>query len=59
MAQKSLKSLLGLSSIKVLELEGLAPSAFCGMVLSDYGADVIHVARPDPPVGISSSLDIL
>ncbi len=34
-----------LSHIKVLELEGLAPSVHCGMILADYGADVTILAR--------------
>lgn len=53
------QALRSLSKIKVLELEGLAPSAFCGMILSDYGADVIHIVRPEPPIGIDSDHDIL
>lgn len=32
-----------LSSIVVLELAGLAPAPFCGMMLQDLGADVIRV----------------
>ncbi|KAL6449424.1 hypothetical protein ACFW04_000775 [Cataglyphis niger] len=34
-----------LKKIKVLELAGLAPGPFCGMVLSDFGASVIRVDR--------------
>ncbi len=34
-----------LDGVKVLEMAGLAPSPFCGMVLSDFGADVIVVDR--------------
>ena len=56
---KTFKALSSLSPIKVFELEGLAPSAFCGMLLSDYGSDVIQVVRPDPPLNIPSELDIL
>lgn len=35
-----------LSNLRVVELEGLAPSVFCGQVLADYGAQVVVVARP-------------
>jgi alpha-methylacyl-CoA racemase len=34
-----------LDGIKVLEMAGLAPSPFCGMILSDFGADVMVVDR--------------
>lgn len=34
-----------LQSIRVLELAGLAPAPFAGMVLSDFGADVIRIDR--------------
>jgi crotonobetainyl-CoA:carnitine CoA-transferase CaiB-like acyl-CoA transferase len=35
-----------LHSVRVLELAGLAPAPFAGMVLSDFGADVIRIDRP-------------
>jgi alpha-methylacyl-CoA racemase len=34
-----------LDGVKVLELAGLAPSPFCGMILADFGADVVVVDR--------------
>jgi alpha-methylacyl-CoA racemase len=34
-----------LSGITVLELAGLAPAPFCGMILADFGADVIKVDK--------------
>ena len=51
-----------LSGIKVVELQGIGPGPFCGMMLADMGATVIRVDRaanvpaaaPDAP-----SLDIL
>ncbi len=51
-----------LSGIKVVELQGIGPGPFCGMMLADMGATVIRVDRaanvpaaaPDSP-----SLDIL
>lgn len=37
-----------LSGIRVLELAGIGPGPFCGMVLSDLGADVVRIERPGP-----------
>ncbi|KAI9319710.1 alpha-methylacyl-CoA racemase [Dichotomocladium elegans] len=39
-------SLLPLSDIVVLELGGLAPVPYAGMILADFGAKVIRVDRP-------------
>eukprot|EP00095_Tigriopus_kingsejongensis_P000541 maker-scaffold212_size255419-snap-gene-0.12 protein:Tk00541 transcript:maker-scaffold212_size255419-snap-gene-0.12-mRNA-1 annotation:"unnamed protein product" len=36
---------MALRGVRVLELAGLAPSPFCGMILSDFGADVIRVDK--------------
>jgi alpha-methylacyl-CoA racemase len=35
-----------LSKIRVLEFAGLGPVPFCGMMLSDMGADVLRIDRP-------------
>ncbi|MET0987044.1 MAG: CaiB/BaiF CoA-transferase family protein [Steroidobacteraceae bacterium] len=35
-----------LHGIKVIEIEGLGPAPFCGMMLADAGADVITITRP-------------
>ncbi|CAM0139825.1 hypothetical protein VKS41_000808 [Umbelopsis sp. WA50703] len=37
---------LALKGIKVIELSGLAPAPFAGMILADNGATVIRVDRP-------------
>nr|XP_002730894.1 PREDICTED: alpha-methylacyl-CoA racemase-like [Saccoglossus kowalevskii] len=34
-----------LSDVKVIEFGGLAPGPFAGMILADYGADVIKIER--------------
>ena len=34
-----------LKNIKVLELAGLAPAPMAGMILSDFGANVIRIDR--------------
>jgi len=35
-----------LEGVKVIELSGLAPAPFCGMILADFGADVTVIGRP-------------
>jgi len=37
-----------LTGIKVVELAGIGPGPFCGMMLADMGADVLRVDRLDP-----------
>ncbi len=37
-----------LSGIRIVELAGIGPGPFCGMVLADHGAEVIQVERPGP-----------
>lgn len=34
-----------LSGLRVIELEGLGPAPFCGMLLADLGADVVSIGR--------------
>src|SRR3954470_16744572 len=34
-----------LSSVRVLELVGLGPGPYCGMLLADLGADVLRIDR--------------
>ncbi|XP_011505838.1 PREDICTED: alpha-methylacyl-CoA racemase [Ceratosolen solmsi marchali] len=45
---------MSLRGIKVIELAGLAPVPFCGMLLADFGATVIRIDKFDEP-----SLDCL
>lgn len=35
-----------LSGIRIVEFAGIGPGPFCGMLLSDMGADVIRIDRP-------------
>lgn len=35
-----------LAGIRILEMAGIGPGPFCGMMLADHGADVIRVERP-------------
>ncbi|EFA04186.1 alpha-methylacyl-CoA racemase [Tribolium castaneum] len=46
---------MALRGIRVLELAGLAPAPFCGMVLSDFGASVLRIDK----VGANIDLDCL
>ncbi len=34
-----------LDGIRVIEMAGLAPAPYCGMILADFGADVVRVDR--------------
>lgn len=36
-----------LQGLRILEFAGLGPTPFCGMLLSDMGADVVRIDRPD------------
>jgi len=38
-----------LSGLKVLEFAGIGPAPFCGMLLSDLGADVVRIDRKGQP----------
>ena len=54
------------AGVKVIELAGIGPGPFCGMMLADMGADVIKVDRssaarggnPDAPPALTSSIGI-
>ena len=37
--------MMALRGINVIELVGLAPAPFCGLILSDFGANVVRVDR--------------
>ena len=36
-----------LKDVRVVEMAGLGPAPFCGMLLADLGADVVRIDRPD------------
>jgi alpha-methylacyl-CoA racemase len=38
-----------LAGLAVVELAGIGPAPFAGMVLADLGADVLRIDRPGPP----------
>jgi alpha-methylacyl-CoA racemase len=35
-----------LDGVRVIELAGIGPAPFCGMMLADHGAEVIRIDRP-------------
>jgi alpha-methylacyl-CoA racemase len=37
-----------LAGIRIVELAGIGPGPFCGMMLADHGAEVIRIDRPIP-----------
>ncbi|KAL1956795.1 hypothetical protein VTO42DRAFT_6745 [Malbranchea cinnamomea] len=47
-------SLPPLHGVRVLELAGLAPGPFAGLLLADYGASVLRIDRPHPDAHSSS-----
>jgi len=38
-----------LDGLRVIELAGIGPAPFAGMLLADLGADVLRIDRPGPP----------
>ncbi len=38
-----------LTGIRILEIGGIGPTPFAGMMLADLGADVIRIDRPGQP----------
>ena len=47
-----------LAGVKVVELAGIGPVPFAGMVLADLGAEVVRVDRPDPgPIAAINTFD--
>ena len=45
-----------LSGIRILEFAGIGPGPFCGMMLSDLGADVVRIDRPGvTPQGVGAT----
>ncbi len=51
-----------LQGVRVLELAGLGPAPFCGMMLADMGATVLRLdrpGRPNPGNPLSPELDLM
>lgn len=47
-----------LSGLKVIELAGIGPGPFCGMLLSDMGADVLRIDRPGSNARTDAQTDV-
>lgn len=47
-----------LQGLTVLEIAGIGPGPFAGMMLADAGADVIRIERPSSP-GPERATDVL
>ena len=47
-----------LDGIRILEIEGIGPCPFAGMLLSDLGAEVIRVGRPEPSF-LQANFDVM
>lgn len=45
-----------LEGVRVLEMAGIGPGPFCGMLLSDLGAEVIRIDRVSPVGGLPAPL---
>jgi len=44
-----------LEGLRIIELQGIGPGPFCGMMLADMGAEVIRVDRPGAAGGVARS----
>jgi len=42
-----------LKGVRIIELQGIGPGPFCGMMLADMGAEVIRIDRTGAPGGIA------
>ena len=47
-----------LSGVRIIELAGIGPGPFCGMMLSDMGAEVIRIDRPAKS-SVRRTIDVL
>lgn len=47
-----------LSGVRIIELAGIGPGPFAGMMLADMGAEVILIDRPGPPSPTDMAVDI-
>ncbi|MBN1613959.1 MAG: CoA transferase [Deltaproteobacteria bacterium] len=48
-----------LQGVKIIEIAGIGPGPFCGMMLSDMGAEIIRVDRIGGQPGLASGKDVL
>jgi alpha-methylacyl-CoA racemase len=43
-----------LAGLRILEIAGIGPGPFAGMMLADHGAEVIRIERPNAPPGMAA-----
>ncbi len=48
-----------LNGVKIVEVGGIGPGPFCAMMLSDMGADVLHVVRKDEKPKMDQKYEVL
>lgn len=49
-----------LAGLRIIEIAGIGPGPFCGMMLADHGAEVIRIERPGGGTGLPDpSKDVL
>ena len=51
-----------LQGFRIIEIAGIGPGPFCGMLLADLGADLIRIQRPggpEPHVGVPDRYNVL
>lgn len=48
-----------LAGVRVVEIAGIGPGPFCGMLLADLGADVVVVERPSKHAGAPRPHDVV
>jgi alpha-methylacyl-CoA racemase len=50
-----------LHGVRIIELAGIGPAPFCGMMLADHGAEVIRIDRPggSDPLALDQRRDVL
>jgi len=48
-----------LAGTKIVEIAGIGPGPFCGMMLSDMGAEIIRVTRPGTRPDLAERNDVL
>ena len=46
-----------LAGIRILEVGGIGPNPFAGMMLADMGADVLRLDRPGDAIAMSGGSD--
>jgi alpha-methylacyl-CoA racemase len=48
-----------LDGVRIIEIAGIGPAPFCGMMLADHGAEVIRIERLKPGLSPDVTTDIL